>query len=220
MCNIVQDSQVRLQVPEQKTGLGSGETSHSVLLEPLGVGWMKRGRLETRGFPPPTLWCSCLLTFWSLEWLTLPGMRSGVLLVSVVVPRHIYWRPTVCQHHAKPLPTNSLGECVPEPGSSLWFDICPPPTPPGLCNSSSQPGMCLPPAPKPLCLIGFLTFQDLVEGLHLFQGLPPIFPQLVALFSNMTLWTPIRTFILSFCSYLFTLLFLLIISPLGARWMA
>ena len=89
----------RLQTRKQGLGLVSLRLS-----SPWSCGCVldKERWLETRGLLPSTLWCCCTLTFWGLEWLTLPGMRTGVLPVSMVAPQHISWRPTVCPHHAEP----------------------------------------------------------------------------------------------------------------------
>lgn len=71
----------------------------------------KEGRLKTSHLPPWTLWCSCMLAFWGLAWLTLPGLRNGTLLVSVVVPTYIYWRPTVCFSTMPDLPWQPYWAC-------------------------------------------------------------------------------------------------------------
>lgn len=76
--------------------------------------------------PPWTLWCSCLLTFWGLEWLTLPGMSIGMLPVSMVAPKYIYSRPTVCQHHANPPSTALLSMLLSQEAlHNLTFISCP-----------------------------------------------------------------------------------------------
>lgn len=99
----------RLQTRKQGSGLVRPQTQLSLKL---WCGLDEERQLETRDLLPSTLWCTCMFTFWGLEWLTLPGMRNGILPVSMVVPQHISWRPTVCPHHAEPPAAALVSVCL------------------------------------------------------------------------------------------------------------
>lgn len=219
-----------LQVSEQKTWGGPRETSHSALLWAVCVGWRRGGRLQTSAVPPWTLWCSCLLTFWGLEWLTLPGMRHGILLVSMVVLRYIYWRSyCVFQHLARSPwqpnracsgvnPTAFLSPLLSHALRDLTFATCPATPHPAPAHAFVQ---VFPACSQTLaCLIALMNPSSSGFGVNPLWSLPPIFPQLVALFFSMTSWTSIRTLILFFSNYLFALLSMQTASPLRAQWTA
>lgn len=172
--------------------------------------------------PPWILWCSCLLTFWGLEWLSLSGMRSGTLSFygspQIYLLKVLLCVSAPCQVSLWSQ-ANSLTEHAPEPSSS-WSEFChlSSHTPP--CSSPWPLGKSFQPAPKPYVFPPWWILNSPGLGVNPLQSLPPIFPLLVALFSGMTSRTSIRTFILFFCKYLFTRLSLQIASPLRALWMA
>lgn len=172
--------------------------------------------------PPWILWCSCLLTFWGLEWLSLSGMRSGTLLVSMVVPRYIYWRSyCVFQHLARSLSGARQQPYWAYSWAKLFMIWLLPPVQSHPTLLQPMPlGKSFQPAPKPYVFPPWWILNSPGLGVNPLQSLPPIFPLPVALFSGMTSWTSIRTLILFFRKYLFTLLSLQIASPLRALWMA
>lgn len=153
----------RLQTRKQGSGLVRPQTQLSL---ELWCGLDEERQLETRDLLPSTLWCTCMLTVWGLEWLTLPGMRNGILPVSMVIPQHFlkaYCVSTPCWASR-----SSPSECVPGPRNSLWPDVCPL-LHPCLCRTLCSLECCFPCSQTVYVLPACSPFETWIKGFAFYR---------------------------------------------------
>lgn len=204
-----------LQVTQQETGLGPGETSPSAALRAAGVGCRRRVRLKASDRPLWTLWCSCLLVFLRLGVTDSSGNEKRDPPSFCGGPS-IYLLKAYCAFEQRAKPSSTACSQA-KKLFMVWLLPHVLSHSPGETSKDSYSLECFSPAPKPLCLIGLAKSYSHDSRVKSFMEPSPYFSSAGCFVLQYDLVNINKKVYFILCHHLFILVSLQMISPLRAE---